>query len=304
MASWATVGARAAARFGAAGVVLGAVLAWGCGGGNGPDKAAEKPAPPRPEPSARETLAPPKVKPRPARPLDRWLHQSFAEATVPDPADGQILPDKTMTGKSVGKLYTEVTGLWDKIKFQKEDGTRLGYEAVLETQLGAIAITLRPDIAPNHVRSFLALAKAGYYDGLVFERSVHMVADDNPDLKLDYLQAGCPLGTGAEGFGSIGYWLKPEFNPKVHHEEGTVGTWHEREADTAACRFYITLGKAPVMDGNFTVFGRVTQGMDVVRNIAQQPVRTDDEFKDRPVNPVVIQKVTIHTREVDQKLGE
>jgi cyclophilin family peptidyl-prolyl cis-trans isomerase len=62
--------------------------------------------------------------------------------------------------------------------------------------------------------------------------------------------------------------------------------------ETAACKFYITLSKAPWMDGNWTVFGKVTQGLDVARTILNRP-RRDDEFRDRPVQPVVIRSVTI-----------
>ena len=68
------------------------------------------------------------------------------------------------------------------------------------------------------------------------------------------------------------------------------------EADTAACRFYITLCKAPQLNGNFTVFGKVTKGLDVVRTISLQPVRIEEQDTDgyhKPDRPVVIDKVTI-----------
>jgi peptidyl-prolyl cis-trans isomerase B (cyclophilin B) len=284
-------------------VLLATLLVLGCGGGGKKEAADNKPATSEEKPAPAKDPAPAKAAALQAAPnkpkRDPMLHQSFAEATVPEPPEGQYLPDKTMTNKSGGKLYSEAKALWDKILFVSSKGKRIQYRATLDTDLGSIDIEFRPDIAPNHVRSFLALAQAGYYDGLVFERTVHMVADDNPEAKLDYVQAGCPLGSGEENFGSIGYWLKPEFSKKVRHEEGTVGTWHQEEADTAACKFYITLGKAPVMDGNFTVFGKVAQGLDVVRKIAGQPLRKDDESRDHPEHPVVIKKVTIHTKEVD-----
>jgi cyclophilin family peptidyl-prolyl cis-trans isomerase len=229
------------------------------------------------------------------------LKQSFAEATISadDAPDGQVLPDKTFTGKSVGTLYSQVKDLWDKVPLVTPGGKHLTYRAILDTDLGTFEIDFRPDIAPNHVRNFVALARAGYYDGLLFERKHHEVAEDDPRVVLEYLEAGCPMGTGEENFGSIGYWMKPEFNEKIHHEEGTVGAWHSEEADTAACKFYITLTKAPFMDGNFTVFGKVSKGLDVVRQIAKQPLREEDEFKDRPKVPVMIKKVTIQARELD-----
>ena len=232
-------------------------------------------------------------------PADPKLDQSFAEATRAEPPDdGQRPPDLTLTGKSVGKLYTEVVRLWNTIRFRTKEGKAICYTALVDTELGPIAIVLRPDLAPNHVRNFVALARAGYYDGLVFERTVHAKSEEHPEVEVAVLEGGCPLGTGDLGVGSIGYWLKPEFN-KEAHEEGTVGACHGEEPDTAACRFYITLSKAPFLDGNFTVFGKVTQGLDIARKIFWLPVRNDPEYPegDRPEKPVVIRKVTIRTSE-------
>ena len=192
-----------------------------------------------------------------------------------------------------------VSGAWDSIPLVDDDGKLIPYRATLETKLGSIEITLRPDLAPNHVRNFIALARAGYYDGLLFEQIVRQQDPDQPEIHLDIIEAGCPTGTGEAGFdslGSIGYWLKDEFKPEAEHEEGTVGACHGIEADTAACRFYITLCKAPQLNGNFTVFGKVTKGLDVVRTISLQPVRIEEQDTDgyhKPDKPVVIDKVTI-----------
>jgi peptidyl-prolyl cis-trans isomerase B (cyclophilin B) len=230
---------------------------------------------------------------------DPQLHRSFAEAIRSEPpADWQRPPDLTLTGKSVGKLYTTVVGLWDTIQFTTKTGRPINYTAVLDTELGTIEIALQPKLAPNHVRNFVALARAGYYDGLVFERTVHAKSEEQPEVEVAVLEGGCPLGTGDLGVGSLGYWLKPEFT-KEEHDVGTVGACHGEEPDTAACPFYITLSKAPFLDGNFTVFGKVTQGLDVARRIFWLPVRNDPEYPegDRPVKPVVIRKVTIRTSE-------
>jgi peptidyl-prolyl cis-trans isomerase B (cyclophilin B) len=279
-----------------AGLVISGLLASGCGG-KASQEATENP-PAKPPSEAKTVPVPtPAAHPVAGAKLDPALHQPFDDATIPDAPDGQELPAETMNGKSVGKLYTQVVKLWDKIAFESAPGKPMAYRAVLETHLGNVAITLRPDLAPNHVRNFVALAKVGYYNGLVFERTVHEESDAQAGVTLDYVEAGCPLGTGDPRYGSIGYWMRPEFQDKVRHEEGTVGAWHVEEADTAACKFYITLSKAPELDGNFTVFGKVTGGLDVVRRIAQRPVHNDPELRDRPENPVVIRKVTIETRE-------
>jgi len=227
------------------------------------------------------------------------MHQPFNVAVVAEPPGIQELPEQTMTGKSVGKLYTEVVALWDKIQYATPEGKRLAYKATLDTELGPIDIELRPDLAPNHVRSFIALAKVGYFDGLVFERTVSEKSDTGKGESLEFIEGGCPRGTGELNLGSIGYWLKPELVPTAKHEEGTVGCWHGEERDTAACKFYITLTRAPAMDGIFTVFGKVTRGLEVARAIRARPVHPDDVTGERPLNPVVIRSVTIHGSVLD-----
>jgi peptidyl-prolyl cis-trans isomerase B (cyclophilin B) len=236
---------------------------------------------------------------RPAAAPDARLHQSFADATRSEPpADYQRPPDTTLTGAATGKLYTEVVQSWDAIKFVSDGGKPLAYTVTLETDLGPIEVALRPDLAPNHVRNFLALARVGFYDGLVFQRTVKVKAEGQDEFQL--IEGGCPLGTGEIGHGSIGYWLKPEFNDEPH-VEGTVGACHGEDPDSAACKFYVTLTKAPLLDKNFTVFGKVTKGLDVARMILVRPVRTDGEYPegDRPEKPVVIRKVKVAAREVE-----
>jgi peptidyl-prolyl cis-trans isomerase B (cyclophilin B) len=236
--------------------------------------------------------------------VEAGLHQPFAAATRQDPPyDYPPPPDVTLTGKSVGKLYTEVVRTWDSVRFASDEGKRIEYTAQLETELGNIRLELRPDWAPNHVRNFVALARVGYYDGLLFERIIHQESDTMPGAQLDLIEAGCPQGAGEICMGSIGYWLKPEFSTQPRHtEEGIIGACRGEEADTAACRFYITLNKAPYLDGNYSAFGKVTQGLDVARKIFQQPVQAEEgdiEGDHRPVKPVVIRKVHILTKEVD-----
>lgn len=255
------------------------------------------------QPAAEETPPQPETPASAISPADlARLHQPFHDATVPEPPGDQRLPPlTTLTGKSVGKLYLEVTRMWDQVRFVTADNKRQTYLATIATDLGNIEITLQPDWAPNHVRSFVALAKCGYYDGLLFERVIHEQSADDPDQRVDLIEAGCPLGRGEEGCGSIGYWLKPEFNDGVCHDPGIVGACHGFHPDSAACRFYISLSKAPALDGAFTVFAKVTHGLDVAQKIFSQPVRNDVEYPegDRPENPVVIRKVTVETKVIE-----
>jgi peptidyl-prolyl cis-trans isomerase B (cyclophilin B) len=271
-------------RWGIAGLVVCAGVI-GCGGGKPGDQPAPTVSLPAGPATSAELAASAAVK-----------VSSFAEAvTENSPDDQQPPPDRTLNGHSSGKLRVEVQRQWEQVQFTAPSGKKLSYRAVLNTDMGTVAIALRPEVAPNHVRNFVALARARYYDGLLFEQVLQQEGD-SPDVKLELVEAGCPLGTGEPGIGHLGYWLRPEFNAEVKHEEGTVGACLTGGPDTGACRFYITLSKAPVMDGNFTVFGKVTQGLDVVRTIARQP-RPDGSL--RPHKPAVIQKVTVETREVD-----
>lgn len=228
------------------------------------------------------------------------LHQAFKDTAVWEQApEGELRPpDTTITGKNVVKMFETIAGadltggLWDRVRFTDASGKMLKFEAVLTTKLGVIRVELFPDKAPNHVRNFVALAMAGYYDGLPFHRSVR---EESTEKLLSYLEAGCPRGQGDIGLGSIGYWLKPEIDDKLTHEPGTLGAYHSDDAnDSAACKFYFVLNKAPWMDGNYTIFGRITQGLDVATTINKKPVLEEAPF-DRPREPVIIDRVEIIT---------
>jgi cyclophilin family peptidyl-prolyl cis-trans isomerase len=224
--------------------------------------------------------------------------QTFAQAvTIEIGEDQQVPPDRTTAGKPTGPLREAVEKLWPNIALTYNNG-KLADDArtvTLETAEGNIEITLRPDLAPNHVRNFLALVKLGYYDGLRFDRIVRQEGE-LPDMKkvqVELLKAGCPAGTGDPGVGHLGYHLKPEFSEEKH-EEGTVGMWHDLDPNTAGVRFYIALAPSPVLDGNFTIFGKVTKGMDVVKKISLGKLLPPDQDPSRelPQQPVVIKKAT------------
>jgi len=239
--------------------------------------------------------------------LEPRFRQAFAVATRKDPPpDYPPPPDQTKTGKSVGKIYEEVVKTWDGVRFLSDSGKRLAYHAVLDTEQGTIDIELRPDWAPNHVRSFIALARTGYYDGLTFEQTLHeeQVGEDGEKRVLDQVTGGCPLGTGDLYQGNVGYWLKDEIDEQkpVSHEAGVVGAVRGEEPDSNGCRFYITLNRAPFLDGHFSAFGKVSRGLDVARKIWSQPsIESDDPLvPSRPVKPVVIRSVKITAKEVDK----
>jgi cyclophilin family peptidyl-prolyl cis-trans isomerase len=200
-------------------------------------------------------------------------------------------PDITYNGKNTIKLFESVANeLWDNVAFTDKDGKGIRYKAVIATELGQIHVDLLGDSAPNHVRNFVSLARAGYYDGMSFYYSLHRQVDDFP---TGYIETGCPRGTREFGSGSIGYWLRPEVSRTLKHEAGVLGACLGDDPNSAACRFYLTAIAMPQMDlrGSFTIFGKVTQGLDIVRTINRREVQETDLLR----QPVLIRSVTIQT---------
>jgi peptidyl-prolyl cis-trans isomerase B (cyclophilin B) len=132
--------------------------------------------------------------------------------------------------------------------------------AVIETDKGTIKVELYADDAPNHVASFVELAQSGFYDGTTFHRV-------EPGFVV---QGGDPYsktGEGPPGTGGPGYTIDAEFNSR-QHLEGTLAMARAMDPNSAGSQFYICLAPQPSLDGQYTVFGQVTEGMDVVRQIA------------------------------------
>lgn len=126
--------------------------------------------------------------------------------------------------------------------------------ASIETDFGTIEIELWPDSAPLHVANFRKLARAGFYRGTGFHRIV-------PGFVI---QGGCPEG---DGTGGPGWTVPAEFNAR-RHVKGVVSMARSAHPDSAGSQFFICLGDAPHLDGQYSAFGRVTAGMDVVEQIA------------------------------------
>ncbi len=133
--------------------------------------------------------------------------------------------------------------------------------ATLRTAKGDILIELFEDAAPRTVENFLELAEDGFYDGVRFHRVV-------PDFVV---QGGCPHsrvpGDPRAGTGGPGYTIPCELEGNPHkHEPGSLSMAH-RGRDTGGSQFFICLGSQPHLDGEHTVFGKVVDGMDVVKKI-------------------------------------
>ena len=139
--------------------------------------------------------------------------------------------------------------------------------AVIKTSEGEMVAEFWPDVAPKTVENFKKLAKAGFYDGLRFDRLVHQEAEspDGMPTEIRMVRFGCPAGTGDPGVGHIGYRLRSEFSD-AKHEAGTVGFTRDADPSSAGVRLYISLAPAPILDGSYTIVGKVSRGIDVVEH--------------------------------------
>ncbi len=130
----------------------------------------------------------------------------------------------------------------------------------IETNFGRISIELLPDLAPETVRSFEKLARDGFYDGTLFHRVIpgFMIQGGDPNTKTD--------NKGSWGTGGPGYTIKAEFNSRSHRR-GIVSMARAQDPDSAGSQFFIVTSDSPFLDRQYTVFGQVTDGMDVADKI-------------------------------------
>ena len=136
---------------------------------------------------------------------------------------------------------------------------------VLETTKGKATIALRPDLAPNHVARIKELAREGFYDGTPFHRVI-----DN-----FMAQGGDPTGTGTGGSGKK---LKAEFSAEKHLR-GVCSMARSQSPDSADSQFFICLADSPWLDKQYTVWGKVVDGMDMVDKIKKgEPVKDPDKI--------------------------
>jgi cyclophilin family peptidyl-prolyl cis-trans isomerase len=154
-------------------------------------------------------------------------------------------------------------------------------QVVLETNYGDITIQVNYDVAPRHSENFVKLVKEGFYDGLTFHRIIPGVL----------IQGGDPLSKDDDpendGLGGPGYTIEHEFG--LRNVRGAVGagrikTFSTTEKSSNGSQFYICLDNMPLMDGSYTVFGKVINNIEVAEKISWEPI----DFRNRPKKPVVI----------------
>ena len=137
---------------------------------------------------------------------------------------------------------------------------------VIETTKGRVVIAMRPDLAPKHVTHIKSLAREGFYDGIVFHRVIDGFM----------AQTGCPSGTGTGGSKLPN--LKAEFNAEPH-VRGVCSMARSSSPDSANSQFFICFGDAGFLDKQYTVWGKVTEGMENVDKIKKgEPVRDPDKM--------------------------
>jgi peptidyl-prolyl cis-trans isomerase A (cyclophilin A) len=148
--------------------------------------------------------------------------------------------------------------------------------ATINTNHGAIVIDMFPKEAPKTVDNFVTLSRDGFYDGVIFHRVI-------PNFMI---QGGDPTGTGA---GGPGYKFEDEFDPSLRFDKPGLLAMANSGPDTNGSQFFITTAPTPHLNNAHTIFGKVTQGQDVVEAIS----RVQTGQGDKPLEDVVIQGVQI-----------
>jgi len=157
--------------------------------------------------------------------------------------------------------------------------------ALIRTSLGEIRLKFFSEEAPNHVKNFIDLAQSGFYDRTVFHRVLpgFMIQGGDPNSKSPR--------RASHGVGGPSYVLKAEFS-NMPHKRGTLSMARKASPDSAGSQFFICVADTPWLNGQYTVFGEVISGMDVVDRIVNQP-------RDRRDNP--LERVEITVRIIEPK---
>lgn len=159
----------------------------------------------------------------------------------------------------------------------KGDKKMVNRIAVFETNLGNFSVELFEDETPITTENFIDLAEKGFYDGVIFHRVIDGFM----------IQGGDPEGTG---MGGPGYTIEDEFRDDLRFDgEGILAMANTGMPHTGGSQFFITLDKTPWLNGHHTIFGKVKEGMDVVRRIGH----SETDMADRPLEDVVIKSIEI-----------
>lgn len=162
--------------------------------------------------------------------------------------------------------------------------------AVIKTSKGDMVVEFWPDVAPSTVENFKKLAKSGFYNGTAFHRIIAgFMAQGGDPLTKD------PAQESAWGTGGPGYKIKAEFNDRKH-ERGVLSMARSQDPNSAGSQFFLMFADAPHLDGQYTGFGRVIAGDEVLSAIEKTPVRFANGEPSKPTERVEIQEVVIQPR--------
>ena len=160
--------------------------------------------------------------------------------------------------------------------------------AVIKTSEGDMVVEFWTDAAPNTIENFKKLARAGFYNGTIFHRIVKafMIQGGDPNSKD-------PSKENRYGEGGPGYKIKAEFNDHSH-ERGVISMAREPDPDSAGSQFFICLAPVPRLDHQYTTFGKLVKGDDVLGKIGDTPVsRNSMGEMSKPTKRVTIEKIDI-----------
>jgi peptidyl-prolyl cis-trans isomerase B (cyclophilin B) len=160
-------------------------------------------------------------------------------------------------------------------KFTPEEMKKMAETtAVIETKFGNLELKFFPDVAPNHVKNFIDLAKKGFYDGTIFHRVIpgFMIQGGDPNTKNS--------DRSKHGMGGPGYTVKAEFNDKPH-KRGTLSMARAADPNSAGSQFFICVAPASFLDKQYTVFGEVVSGMEAADKIVSAPRDKRDNPSER-----------------------
>src|SRR5437016_7028838 len=160
--------------------------------------------------------------------------------------------------------------------------------AVIKTSEGEMIAEFWPDVAPNTVENFKKLARSGFYDGTAFHRIVKdfMIQGGDP-LTKD------PAKESKYGSGNAGYRIQAEFNDHPH-DRGVISMARETAPDSASCQFFICLAPVHKLDHQYTTFGKLIKGDDILEKIGDTPtVRGPDGAMSKPTKRVITNKIHI-----------
>jgi peptidyl-prolyl cis-trans isomerase B (cyclophilin B) len=223
------------------------------------------------------------------RALSFLLHLTFDIRHFPESESSILRTTQRFVGRMV--FLCCLLGLIGCGKQQQLEGTQsmstANEVAVIKTSEGEMTVEFWDDAAPNTIENFKKLARSGFYNGTIFHRIVKgfMIQGGDP-LSKD------PSNENVFGTGDPGYKIKAEFNDHSH-ERGVLSMARSSDPDSAGSQFFICLAPVTRLDHQYTTFGKLIKGEDVLEKIGNTPVTVSHGEMSKPTTRVVIEKVDI-----------